>query len=138
MQFRVGDTVNESIIMACRITFLEKKKVFFQIAILYLQFFCLYSRNIFDLVGFFRGCAPSFFPLDQRCRIELESVLVGSGSQRVAPRVELCFCNSNKCNALDTIEEFRLLINSGEDLTQFSVNTFNFVAVAILIHCVEF
>ena len=102
------------------------------------SFFFLYSHNIFDLVGFFRGCAPSFFPLDQRCRIELESVLVGSGSQRVAPRVELCFCNSNKCNALNTIEEFRLLINSGDDLTQFSVNTFNFVAVAILMHSVEF
>ena len=63
-------------------------------------------------MGFFRGCAPSFFPLDETCRVELESVLVGSGSQRVAPRVELCFCNSKKCNNLDKIEDYKMILSS--------------------------
>ena len=63
-------------------------------------------------VGYFRGCAPSFFPLDEGCRVELESVLVGVGSRRAAPRVELCFCNSNKCNHFDKIEDYKKLISS--------------------------
>ena len=63
-------------------------------------------------VGYFRGCAPSFFPLDEGCRVELESVLVGVGSRRAAPRVELCFCNSNKCNHLDKIEDYKNFFSS--------------------------
>ena len=74
---------------------------------------CFKINNFhFSTVGFFRGCAPSFFPLDETCRVELEAVLVGSGSQRVAPRVELCFCNSKKCNNLDKIEDYKMILSS--------------------------
>ena len=69
---------------------------------------CFWSKTTYDgKVGIFRGCAPSFFPMDEGCRIELESVLVGSlGSTRVAPRVELCFCNKDKCNIGNVIEDY--------------------------------
>ena len=69
---------------------------------------CFWSKTTYDgKVGIFRGCAPSFFPMDEGCRIELESVLVGSlGSTSVAPRVELCFCNKDKCNIGNAIEDY--------------------------------
>ena len=69
---------------------------------------CFWSKTTYDgKVGIFRGCAPSFFPMDEDCRIELESVLVGGvGSTRVAPRIELCFCNKDKCNIGNSIEDY--------------------------------
>ena len=86
-------------------------------------------------VGYFRGCAPSFFPLDEGCRVELESVLVGVGSRRAAPRVELCFCNSNKCNHLDEIEDYKNLFSSFATTTtaipENSLSLFLFLLVTL-------
>ena len=84
------------------------------------------------LVGIFRGCAPSFFPLAEGCRVELESVLVRSGSsQRAAPRVELCFCNNDKCNFHDSMEGFTSATANGTTITSASNITCTLIYVLL-------
>lgn len=82
---------------------------------------CFWSKTSHDnQVAFFRGCAPSFFPMTPGCRTELESVQVNDKSSvRVAPRVELCFCNHDNCNFANSIEAYS--VGNSIDIFQWSI-----------------